>query len=106
MQHNKNVDQLSVRSKQNKKSYFNKKKERAREVACMSSLILHLFWQIKLDLYSICLFPVKNQMFLFLSMIWPMCHNYRINRYSCRQKFFINFKEKLDESHTRVFQSI
>lgn len=26
MQHNKNVDQLSVRSKQNKKSYFNKKK--------------------------------------------------------------------------------
>lgn len=106
MQHNKNVDQLSVRAKQNKKSYFNKKKEIEREVACMSSLILHLFWQIKLDLYSICLFPVKNQMFLFLSMIWPMCHNYRINRYSCRQKTFINFKEKLDESHTRVFQSI
>lgn len=45
MQHNKNVDQLSVRSMQNKKSYFNKKKKkREREVACMSSLILHLFW--------------------------------------------------------------
>lgn len=36
MQHNKNVDQLSVRSKQNKKSYFNKKK---RERSCMHVVI-------------------------------------------------------------------